>query len=271
MNVRKTIYNIELGRRSMITKTERRDHGGGMNGVEWFTLIELLVVIAIIAILAAMLLPALSKARGMAYRTSCLNNLKSLGTYMSMYADTSNEFLPAGFSQENPDAYPLWPWRLYSIVGGKVSQGLLVCPTQPESLKLLKTNLASSTEQARGEYGALWRFLYPSYGLNAGMGASSLKRIKIKRPSEKISNCDTMYNWPRVSERGYYKVLQGCYRVGSGGPGTAADGFVGTMHDKQPGVLWIDGHASNEPVRKIFLETTSNPGPAIFRYWNVSE
>ena len=89
----------------------RRLHHGGVKHT-CFTLIELLVVIAIIAILAAILLPALNSARERGRTASCINNLKQIGNGVSMYIGDTG-FLPSGTAWGDS-----WSARIIPYIGG---------------------------------------------------------------------------------------------------------------------------------------------------------
>jgi prepilin-type processing-associated H-X9-DG protein len=173
--------------------------------------IELLVVIAIIAILAAMLLPALNKARTTAKNSKCKSNLKMLGSAFIMYATDNGDFLlsvgnmsprettKCGAAAPATGDYLYYPHRIQSYVGmqGMAKGDWTAMPVQyRESGKTVFHCPGNTVAKGYITYPKEVHYGLPMYGVggydNAGVYFG--KVTQLKRPSEKAALVDCAYN-----------------------------------------------------------------------------
>ena len=216
-----------------------------------FTLIELLVVIAIIAILAAMLLPALNSAREKAKEIKCTGNLRQIATAMQMYIDEHNGVIPA-YNGNFGDNSGKWQDAIYAWMSGVKQTDNCSAPSVPGSALRRPVDLFLCPANPEPVYDST-KFSR-NYGINGHfssgkIGAKDKKLGRIVKPSERMALCDidqvTSYPsglaWARsdlanLSGTGYRHLNH------TGANLSFADGHVGArQHQAMPADIGISG------------------------------
>ena len=254
-----------------------------------FTLIELLVVIAIIAILAAMLLPALTKAKERAKTVNCLSNMKQIGTAEIMYSDDNQQQIIPLYINGLAGTYTVTPewivqngdgffWQDRLRIGGYMKTfSAFDCPAlQRLAIKSIGGGVAANHMLGIGinyfEIGTLWNIAN-----GPGIGAP-YKQNQVASPSRCIGWADagsvtlaSLRQMPRnpdnwVTDSAYDAVLNQFWGGGatyfrdpSDGSWVDGDALPVSRHSKRANFLFMDGHAESMRNSSIgwFLPRTS--------------
>ncbi len=224
---------------------------GGCRALTAFTLVELLVVIGIIALLVAILLPALNRARESAQRVACMSNLRQIGIAMTMYhVDSRDRMIPIYWMGTNP--HYTWRGKLLPYLGNE-SMEVFRCPSKGEPGASVAVDLPRGV--APHSYG-INRVLDLHYMGSGEIKTSSNRRLsEVREPAATIVVGDLGWpanptappeEWGRdigTASWGYMRMPSDpLYR-------NVADAWnLYPRHSKKVNVLFYDGHVETRAI-----------------------
>ncbi len=238
---------IELLVKSSHLNCDRATPAHGQ-GKARFTLIELLVVIAIIAILAAMLLPALGKVKATSKNASCHNQLKQLGLAHNQYL---NEWGYYAISRNGKDSGGsgtyYWPNLIAQYLGHKeeIKQSTTLVP------KFLTCPGAAVQHSYTLAYGCGYAYNKLCFGENADNAGQVGHRYqkKVRYPAKTLMNGDAWYNCTSDRKNGNIEYSAEPWKQ------------VAYRHSKKSNILYADGHSNSETWHLLNSEGVYDNGP----------